>query len=182
MQRRIRIPIAVIVGVIILGGVATARPLQRSAGGGETAVTQAGIDALDDFDFWIGRWSLTDDTGRNVGTDVVKRFKNNVAITEKYNPPPGGLPGASVNVLNLSTGEWTQTYSETGTSFLQVTGTFDGTKMVMLGAFDNGGVRTMSRLTFENITRNKFDQKGEQSTDNGQTWTLQYLIHWTRMR
>jgi hypothetical protein len=166
---------------VVLAACAPAAWAQRlgEPSGGGAAARRA---EADDFDFFVGRWTLTDPQGRPQGTDVVKRYRNDVAIMEKYNPP-SGPQGASANVFDFETGLWTQTYRQ-DTFLLQVTGGMVGDEMVLEGPFTDpsDGRRKLARLIFRNITNRSFEQAIDVSTDGGATWTTLGVTIWQRMR
>ena len=132
------------------------------------------------FGFWVGKWSIQQDGAPGTATDTVKRIGNGIVLLEKYRAPDGST-GTSVTVYDVATGLWTQTWSDSGGGYIQVTGGPDGDRVVLTGtSIGPDGRRQMSRLIFENITRRTLDQIGEFSTDDGATWQRAYTTHWTR--
>jgi hypothetical protein len=135
---------------------------------------------FEQFAFWVGKWSIQQEGAPGVATDTIKRLGNGIALLEKYRAPDGST-GTSVTVFDVTTGLWTQTWSDSGGGYIQVTGGPEGDRIVMTGTnITPNGSRVMSRLIFEKITRQTFDQIGQFSTDGGVTWQVGYVTHWTR--
>jgi hypothetical protein len=118
-----------------------------------------------EFDFWIGTWQVN-----GGGVDKVKRFGKGVAILETWKGLGGG--GWSVNVFDVATRTWTQTWQTNTGQYLQVTGKKQGDAIVLVGKTRNPqtGAVDLLRLSFVNITRNRFEQRYEVSADDGATW------------
>jgi hypothetical protein len=135
---------------------------------------------FEQFAFWVGKWSIQQEGAPGIATDTVKRLGNGIALLEKYRAPDGST-GTSVTVYDVAAGTWTQTWSDSGGGYIQVTGGPDGDRVVLTGtSIAPNGSRTMTRLVFEKITRRTFDQIGQFSNDGGATWQVAYVTHWTR--
>jgi hypothetical protein len=135
---------------------------------------------FEQFAFWVGKWNIQQEGAPGIATDTIKRLGNGIALLEKYRAPDGST-GTSVTVYDVATGLWTQTWSDSGGGYIQVTGGPEGDRIVMTGMNINpDSSRVMSRLIFEKITRRTFDQIGQFSTDGGATWQVGYVTHWTR--
>jgi hypothetical protein len=148
-----------------------------------TPVAHAAGDVPGDFEqfaFWVGKWNIQQEGAPGIATDTIKRLGNGIALLEKYRAPDGST-GTSVTVYDVATGLWTQTWSDSGGGYIQVTGGPEGDRVVLTGtSIGPDGSRVMSRLIFEKITRRTFDQIGQFSNDGGATWQVGYVTHWTR--
>jgi hypothetical protein len=157
-----------------------AAPGAGAPGQGSSAAAPASAalpEGAKQFDFWIGTWS----TGGS-GVDKVKRFGKGVAILEKYNS--GSLAGWSVNVYDVESDTWTQTWQTNTGNYFQVRGRKRGDDIVLEGEITSprDGKRKLLRLTFAEITRDSFKQLYDESEDGGETWTRVSTVPFTRMR
>jgi len=147
------------------------------------AFAQSETNVPDDFQqfaFWVGKWSIRQDGAPGVATDSVKRLGNGIALLEKYRAPDGST-GTSVTVFDVQTGQWTQTWSDSGGGYIQITGGIQGDRVVLVGtSIAPDGGRQMIRVIFEKITKRSLDQLGEISNDGGATWQRIYTTHWTK--
>jgi hypothetical protein len=130
------------------------------------------------FDFYIGRWSIQQ-VGGGTATDDVQTFAGGLALLETSEAQ--NFFAASVSVLNLKTGLWTQTYNDTTDLYVQLTGGMRQDRMVLEGEFTDpiDGRKKLARLTYFNITAQAFDQTFEISQDGGQSW-FTFRFHFVR--
>lgn len=88
-------------------------------------------------------------------------------------------------------GDWDLTWNDTSHGTNKIYKIFDG--CTLMGNFENGemklstqprklqnGKEMISRMVFYNIQPNTFDWRWEASTDNGNTWKTNWLIHYKR--
>ncbi|MBX7221368.1 MAG: hypothetical protein K1Y36_15570 [Blastocatellia bacterium] len=134
------------------------------------------------FDFWIGKWTVVDANGGGgiPGSDTIKSFGNGLAILESYKS--GTYTGSSVTTFNVTDKTWTQTWLDNGGFTFQLTGSKVGDQFILTGHFtdpQDNRVK-LARLTFRNITKSEFIQHFEQSTDEGKTWSTNYIARFTK--
>lgn len=167
--------VALLVAVGCIDGYAQGR---RAAGDAPSGVTSTLPDGAHDFDFTIGKWNIQQ-VGGGTATDTIKSFGSGIAITEKMRAP--GFAGNTVTVFDATTGLWTQTYLDNQGLYTQQTGGRDGDNIVLVGPLiDANGNHRLSRLRYINITNRSFDQVGEESTDDGDTWTETFRLQFRK--
>lgn len=82
------------------------------------------------FDFAIGAWSITSDSGQDLGSIEVKSVLNGCAIEEYWNAP-GHITGKSLNALFEDTRVWRQLYSDDSGRSLFLEGMATGRAIVL---------------------------------------------------
>lgn len=134
----------------------------------------------DQFDFWVGEWTLSwGDTGK--GTNFVTRELGGCVVQENFNDPTGGLSGRSWSVYNTNKKVWQQTWVDNTGAYLMLEGGMkDGKMRLQMERTNKKGVKTISAMEFRNISKNSFDWEWMQSTDDGASWISLWLIHYTR--
>lgn len=135
------------------------------------------------FDFWLGTWDLTWEGG--TGTNTVTRILGDCIIqedfaTEAMGPQP--YLGLSVSAYSPQRGQWRQTWVDSQGGYLDFVGGFADGKMVLQREGMRNGKPVLQRMTWYNITPDSLDWDWEASEDGGQTWTLNWQIHYTRRR
>lgn len=173
-----------ILGVVCL---ALAHPFTLSVGAADGSAPPAAPPAertlpggYDLFNFFIGKWSIRQDGAPGVANDKIKKIVGGAGVLEKYTAP-NGYSGSSVTVYDIETQKWTQTWTDSDGTFIQVTGGQVGSDVVMYGTLITpAGARQYVRLTFTNIQSRSFDQNMHASTDEGQSWNLLYSTHWSK--
>jgi len=135
------------------------------------------------FDFWLGEWELTWEGGS--GTNSISRILDGQVIQERFaahstdpNVPP--LRGLSVSVFVPALGKWRQTWVDNNGSYMDFVGGFsDGKMSLSLDRTVNGKASTYC-MVFYNIAGNSLDWDWKRSEDGGQSWQLQWRIHYQR--
>ncbi len=124
------------------------------------------------FDFWVGNWNVyRTGTEQQVGTSRIETLYNGCAIRENWMPLRGGA-GGSLNSWLPQEGKWRQTWVDSGNSYAVFEGQYRNDEMVMTGVWAGAagpGSRPLIRMYWSRV-EGGIRQRGEQSTDNGQTW------------
>jgi hypothetical protein len=138
------------------------------------------------LDFWLGEWDLTW-PGQNQGevahgSNSIKRIMDGCVVQENFS---GGdsmsLHGMSVSLFDPTSGKWKQTWVDNQGAYLDFVGEFkDGQMVLAREAVRPDGAKFLQRMVFKNIHENEFDWSWEASKDGGQTWTVQWAIHYKR--
>jgi hypothetical protein len=134
-----------------------------------------------EFDFWIGNWSLTwNDTSK--GTNSVNRVLDGCVVQENFSDPVQQFTGSSWSVYNPQTALWQQTWVDNQGGYIVLTGKFEKGEMILSTApvTLKNGKQSVSRMIYYNIQRGSFDWSWENTTDNGNTWKLNWKIHYQR--
>jgi hypothetical protein len=122
------------------------------------------------FDFWIGTWDYSA-AGAFSGANVITRDTNGCTVEEHFSQGP--YRGRSVSLFNPSTAKWYQTYVASDGQRLVLTGTFDGTRMVL---YETPTRRFVWQVTSATQVRYFL----EESRDAGATWRESFTSFYTK--
>ena len=121
------------------------------------------------LDFWVGKWDVYP-TGKDklVAHSLIESVYG-CGIRENW-MPLSNTPGGSLSVYVPAEKHWEQFWIDSGGSRAFFTGGWDGKAMVITGKW--GG--PLVRMTYSKNEDGSVRQFGEQSTDEGKTWTPQF--------
>lgn len=127
------------------------------------------------FDFWVGEWSVTP-TGKTnvVASSLIEKLYGGCAIRENWMPLKGSA-GGSLN--NFYDGRWRQTWVDASNSRVDFAGGLVDGKMVLTGNWRGvlgPGKDALIRMTYSKNADGSVRQHGEQSTDEGKTWSTNF--------
>ena len=91
-----------------------------------------------------------------------------------------GLHGRSWSVWVPALGVWKQTWVDASGGYLDLTGGWEGDRMVLSREVPESPKATHQRMVFREITADSFTWDWEGSSDGGETWVLRWQIHYTR--
>jgi hypothetical protein len=132
------------------------------------------------FDFWIGEWAPKNVQGLTVGSSSVQLILGSCIIFENWSTPVSN--GKSFNLFNTRDGRWHQTWvDDKGTWTEYVGGLVDG-KMVLDSEVVNNGKKTIARMTFSKLPNGDVRQHGENSADDGKSWTTSFDFTYVRKK
>jgi hypothetical protein len=132
------------------------------------------------FDFWIGEWAPQNPQGLTVGTSSIQLILKDCIIFENWNTPVSS--GKSFNLFDTRDGKWHQTWVDArGGMTHYVGGLVDG-KMVLTSETVSNGTKTIGRMTFSKLPDGNVRQHGENSTDDGKTWTTTFDFKYVRVK
>lgn len=121
------------------------------------------------FDFWLGRWTVTNPAGKPAGTSVIDRQADGCVVQEHWSGA-GGVSGTSLNFYERATGKWNQVWVGGRGVVLRLSGGLQGTSMVLSGdAPGPTGAMQHQRLTFTPLDGGRVRQHWE-SSDDGEHW------------
>jgi hypothetical protein len=126
------------------------------------------------FDFWLGDWQVRSKEGTVVGKNSITVENSDCWIHEHWD---GGLGGAgeSFNFYNATTKKWHQTWVDDQGEIAEFDGDFHDGAMRLEGYRQGPGqVRIPARLTLTPLPDGTVRQLGENSMDEGKTWTVLY--------
>ena len=127
------------------------------------------------FDFWVGEWSVTQ-TGKTnvVGSSLIEKLYGGCAVRENWMPLSGSA-GGSLN--NFYEGQWRQTWVDSSNSRVEFTGGLADGEMVLTGFWKGvkgPGQDALIRMTYSRNADGSVRQHGEQSTDQGKSWSTNF--------
>jgi len=125
------------------------------------------------FDFWLGKWAVSDAAGERQGSNEVRAVQNGCALEEQWVSVRGGT-GQSINFYHPGRGEWHQLWIDGGASIIDIRGGLSGGVMQLEGTIyylDKGverGFRGSWTPLDDGRVRQFFEERDE--TGEWQTW------------
>jgi hypothetical protein len=145
-------------------------------------MTDASLPELRQFDFWIGRWSVSAG-GQPAGESRIESVLDGVAILEHWTGASGHR-GKSLNLYNRARGEWEQFWVDGEGGRLLLRGGLRGGAMVLEGVADapdaETGVARRERITWTPAADGSVRQLWEASVDDGASWVVEFDGHYVR--
>ncbi|MEM8660013.1 MAG: hypothetical protein AAGF35_03915 [Pseudomonadota bacterium] len=87
-----------------------------------------------EFDFWVGRWQVTDQSGDKVfGHNTITIEEAGCLLREQWQSISGGS-GSSINYFHPADGKWHQLWIDAGSSIIDIQGEMDDGSMVLSGS------------------------------------------------
>jgi hypothetical protein len=134
------------------------------------------------FDFWLGRWRVTDTTGKQVGRNHIERSLGGCVLHESWTATDGSK-GESFNIYDRSSGRWHQTWVDEHGLLLQLDGGLQGPSMVLEGErLSPDHTRMLHRITWTPLDAQHVRQHWERSADGGKTWETLFDGRYARTR
>ena len=140
---------------------------------------------LGQFAFWLGRWrvSYVDDEGRSwEGENAISSVQGGRAVEERFSmPQPDGEPmtGHSLSVPVAGRG-WCQTWVDNAGNYLDFTGGWNGSEMVLQRATTRDGADVLQRMVFFDIGVDSLTWEWQSSADGGGSWRLDWRLVYRR--
>jgi hypothetical protein len=126
------------------------------------------------FDFWLGRWKVTNPQGKEVGTSEIVRVSDGCAIREQWNGT-SHLSGMSINYYDVADHEWHQDWVGGDGLILHLHGGLKDGTMVLSGNTKSAKGTTIHRVTWTPLPDGKVKQEWVQSVDNGGNWQIAFV-------
>jgi hypothetical protein len=126
------------------------------------------------FDFWAGNWTVTDPSGKTVGTNRIEVVEGGCGLEERWTAAAGSGSGRSLNAFSAHDGHWYQTWLGSDGLVLVLRGEFRDGRMILAGETVTPKVTMRHRLTWTPLGDGRVRQLWEQSTDAGKTWTVAF--------
>jgi hypothetical protein len=117
------------------------------------------------FDFWAGRWDVYDPNGKMVAHSLIEPVYG-CGIRENW-MPIGKPGGGSLSIYVPDEKKWEQFWIDSSGTRAFFSGGWNGSAMVIAGKW--GG--PLVRMSYSKNGDGSVRQFGEQSTDEGKTWT-----------
>ena len=144
-------------------------------------------DPTKQFDFWLGNWTMETETRPDPRVDnwkksqsknKVERVMDGKVIQENFSGV--GLVGKSWSVYDPTAKLWRQTWVDNQSSYITLTGKWEGDKMVLLSIPQNAGAK-VHRMVFQDITPKSFLWKWEVQMTDG-NWGAMFVCHYKRAK
>jgi hypothetical protein len=141
----------------------------------------------DDFDFWVGEWTVQWRTadGRDAhGINRIRRTLDGCVIVEEFDGTPGGpLKGISVSVYDARRKVWKQTWVDNQASYLDFEGgrVEDANQRLVLSRTTVVNDQPIQqRMVFRDVSANALTWDWQRSRDGGARWETQWTIRYSR--
>jgi hypothetical protein len=161
-----------ILAAILLG----ALPLPAAAQSPAPAAPLKPCSAPQDrqFDFWLGKWTVTDPSGKPQGTNDIAGELRGCVLQEHWHGVQGER-GTSFNHYDAARKRWHQTWVDDSGGILQLDGTWHDGAMVLSGNRPGrAGVTVTDRITFTPRPDGSVRQWWQVSRDGGATWKTSF--------
>jgi hypothetical protein len=145
--------------------------------GADTLATACRSAERRQFDFWVGRWTVTDTAGRVLGHSEVTRVAGGCGIAEHWMGRGGG-GGRSLNGYDPTTRRWSQFWVGEGGLVLHLSGGLRGTSMVLSGRRTGPRGELLDRITWTPLDDGAVRQLWEVSGDGGASWKTSFDGHY----
>jgi hypothetical protein len=131
------------------------------------------------FDFWLGRWRVTNSAGKEVGGSEVTRASEGCAIREQWKSA-SGITGMSINYYDPLGREWHQDWVGGDGTILHLRGGMKDGTMSLVGPGSSSGQTVMNRITWAALPEGKVKQEWSISSDTGRTWQTSFVGIYTK--
>jgi hypothetical protein len=121
------------------------------------------------FDFWLGKWNVTDSQGKPAGTSEISHASEGCAIREQWTSARG-TTGMSINYYDSADHQWHQDWVGGNGTILHLRGGLKSGAMVLTGESRGTKGTIINRLTWTPLPDGKVKQQWETSTNTGKTW------------
>jgi hypothetical protein len=133
------------------------------------------------FDFWVGEWRVTDESGTFQGTNRIVKILGGCALQENWNGAQG-MRGHSFNIYAARRGTWHQTWVDSNGGLLLLDGGLEDGRMVLSGqtpAPDGPGT-VEHEISWESLPEGRVRQLWRISRDGGTTWNDAFVGIYSR--
>ena len=133
------------------------------------------------FDFWIGEWDVKNPQGLQAGTSSVQLILGKCIIYENWSSGSGS-DGKSFNIYDVNDKKWHQTYVDDKGTFTHYIGGLVNGEMAVIADTPVAGKSTLAKMTFSKLPNGDVRQHGENSTDEGKSWTTTFDLIYSRKK
>lgn len=84
------------------------------------------------FDFWLGEWQVTTANDNIIRNSKISLINDGCTLLEEYRTP-SGYQGKSLNMYDVQTKQWHQTWTDNSGLLLILQGQFHNNQMVLEG-------------------------------------------------
>jgi hypothetical protein len=126
------------------------------------------------FDFWLGRWKVTNSRGDEVGTSEISRVSEGCAVREQWKSASGSS-GTSINYYDPDNHKWHQDWVGGDGTILHLRGGLAGNAMVLSGQSNTAKGTVLNRITWTPLPDGKVKQEWATSPDNGSNWQTTFV-------
>jgi hypothetical protein len=126
------------------------------------------------FDFWLGKWKVTNLQGQQVGTSEISRVSEGCAIREQWTSATG-KGGMSINYYDATETKWHQDWVGGDGTILHLRGGLKDGAMVLSG--EGRGIKgtVINRITWTPLPGGKVKQEWASSANTGASWQTSFV-------
>lgn len=84
-----------------------------------------------EFDFWIGKWNVTNPNGSSAGENKIEKIQSNCVLRENWTSATAGYTGTSYNFYNAQKKQWEQIWIDNQGGNLHLKGHRKGNQMIL---------------------------------------------------
>jgi tetratricopeptide (TPR) repeat protein len=150
----------------------------------EKAFTPCGSDPeAHRFDFWVGEWEVKTAQGQIAGRSRIEPVSGQCGLLENWTDARGAT-GKSLNAYNRALKHWQQFWVGQFGEVTEYRGSEwrEGSLVFSARATQPGGSPRLLRMTFTPVSSEVVRQFGEQSVDDGKTWTTRFDLYYHRRK
>lgn len=126
------------------------------------------------FDFWLGRWKVTNPQGVQVGTSEITRVSEGCAVREQWTSARGAS-GTSLNYYDAADARWHQHWVGGDGTILHLRGGLQDGAMILTGESTGRQGAVSNRITWTPLADGKVKQEWAVSRDAGKTWQINFV-------
>jgi hypothetical protein len=133
------------------------------------------------FDFWVGKWRVTDEKGEFQGTNSIMKALGGCVLEESWTGAKG-MRGKSFNIYAKGRKSWHQTWVDTNGMLLMLDGGLVDGKMVLVGEIPgrDGNEPAKHEISWEKLADGGVRQAWRMSRDGGSTWQQVFVGIYSR--
>lgn len=140
--------------------------------------------SANEYDFWIGEWTATwvkQDGTKIEGSNRIESTLDGKVLQEHFYDPSTNFKGTSISVYNPKTKIWHQAWADNQGGYYNFVGETIGDKKIFktLPVIKDGQA-FIQRMVFYNFKESSMTWDWESSSDNGENWTLDWQIEYTK--
>lgn len=158
-------------GLVAAGRAASPTPASQPAAPPPPACLAA---EFRQFDFWLGKWKVTDPKGQPVGTSEISRQSEGCAIREQWTNA-SGRGGMSINYYDADNKQWRQDWVGGDGTILHLHGGLKDGAMILTGESKGAKGTMINRITWTPLPDGKVKQHWETSNNTGKSWTSAFV-------
>jgi hypothetical protein len=135
------------------------------------------------FDFWLGRWQVTDAAEGSTGTNTIRRVLGGVVLEERFTfPGPDGKPyrGRSHTAYVEGRG-WCQTWVDTSGLYLDFVGGVSDNGMTLERRAVLDGTAVTQRMRWSEIGPDSLVWQWMRADERSGDWQLLWRLDYARI-
>ena len=123
-----------------------------------------------EFDFWLGQWEVNSEPNKQPSHNTITKINDGCGLLEEYTTVTG-YRGKSLNIFDVQTQQWHQTWIDNTGYLLKLSGGMVGSSMVMTGETRGKEDKLiLNKITWTPIQNGDVRQHWQTSNDNGKMW------------